>query len=431
MSNTIERLRYFDGEYLRANDFQAEQSYHVAMRRRLNLELHLYGIVEGLQLTPDADSFPPAAVQFSITPGFAIDQQGREIVVDQPYALANDVVLRRKGVQAGTFELWICYQENAGGLPSAGYATCDDSGQNTRYLESFSIVLVPSPKPAPKPGVKIPDPSNDCGGLRLGTITVANNASGLYIDTAVSEHRVYIGSRTQHIVAPDENAAPFVVLNRNLDPADPPPPAGYLDIEPGVYARGNVLMTENAVVGDDFQVTGLTTPPPAPSLNSGNLKISNNVFLNGGLYANVNGKWFGLADYLKTLVPEFVFGSVTIPTPGTASDPSTGTTAPTLITSTNLPIVTKAKVQAGIIGLTLKNRTDLIKWWGPPNGISPGSPLQFSMNPALAPVGGTQNQFNLTFSYAVGPPNNPPAGGGTPIVEIDSMVVCYMVVLMP
>src|SRR6476469_7228316 len=165
MSNIVERVRYFDGEYLRANDFKTEQSYHAGMRRKLNRELHLYGIVEGLELVPDTDSFPPAAVQFSITAGFAIDQLGREIVISQPYALTNDAVLRRKGVEAGTYELWICYQEQAGGLPSAGYSTCNQSGENTRYEESFDIVLVPSPKPAAKAGVTIPDPSNDCGGL--------------------------------------------------------------------------------------------------------------------------------------------------------------------------------------------------------------------------------------------------------------------------
>ena len=279
MNNTVERLRYFDGEYLRANDFKTEQSYHAGMRRRLNRELHLYGIVEGLELVPDADSFPPAAVQFSITAGFAIDQLGREIVISQPYALANDVVLRRKGVQAGTYELWICYQEQASGLSSAGYSSCNQSSENTRYEESFDIVLVPSPKPAAKAGVTIPDPSNDCGGLRLGTITVANDVSNLRIASAVSEHRTYIGLRAQSIVAPDENVPPFDVLSQNVIPTDPPPPPGYLDIQPNVYARGNVLMTQNAVVGDDFLIDTSKTKSPLPAtLDKGNLKSFGQYF---------------------------------------------------------------------------------------------------------------------------------------------------------
>ena len=36
MSNQIERLRYYDGEYLRSYDFTDEQAYHIEMRRRLN-----------------------------------------------------------------------------------------------------------------------------------------------------------------------------------------------------------------------------------------------------------------------------------------------------------------------------------------------------------------------------------------------------------
>ena len=45
MSSPIERVRYYEGEYLRSADFDAEQSYHIEMRRRMNHALHLHGIV--------------------------------------------------------------------------------------------------------------------------------------------------------------------------------------------------------------------------------------------------------------------------------------------------------------------------------------------------------------------------------------------------
>ena len=192
-----------------------------------------------------------------------------------------------------------------------------------------------------------------------------------------------------------------------------------------MYVRGNVLMTENAVVGDDFAVT-LTTPPAATTLDSGNLKVGNNLFLNGGLYANVGGTWFGIHDYVKTLLPEFYFGCVSIPTP-----PTTGNTNATPIAITSkLPVVKTFNVQAGITALNLKDRTDLLTWWGPTNGIPGGSPLQVQIVPSLQKAGGAGEKYNLTFSYTVAPANVPPAGTD-PIVAIDSIVVNYLVVLMP
>src|SRR4051794_36350203 len=82
MTPPIERLRYYDGEYLRAFDFAAEQGYHNDMRRRLNMALHLYGIVEGLQLTVTS---PANITQVLISPGMAIDPYGREILLLAPY----------------------------------------------------------------------------------------------------------------------------------------------------------------------------------------------------------------------------------------------------------------------------------------------------------------------------------------------------------
>ena len=46
----IERLNYYEGEFLGAVDFEAEQEYHRDMRRRHNLGQHTWGIVAGLDL---------------------------------------------------------------------------------------------------------------------------------------------------------------------------------------------------------------------------------------------------------------------------------------------------------------------------------------------------------------------------------------------
>jgi hypothetical protein len=72
----IKRLKYFNHQFLRVEDFQEEQDYHLKMRRRLNRVLHTWGVAEGLQVTAAA-----GATAVKVSAGTAIDEQGREIVL--------------------------------------------------------------------------------------------------------------------------------------------------------------------------------------------------------------------------------------------------------------------------------------------------------------------------------------------------------------
>src|SRR5260370_11687380 len=69
------RPNYFTGELLKEEDFRAEQSYHIEMRRRLTNVLHEWGIAAGLSVTKEGDR------KISVIPGVAIDALGREIVL--------------------------------------------------------------------------------------------------------------------------------------------------------------------------------------------------------------------------------------------------------------------------------------------------------------------------------------------------------------
>lgn len=73
---TVKRLHYFDHQFLRADDFAAEQGYHVTMRRLHNQLLHSWGIADGLDV-----SFQGGATSVSVAAGVALDNLGREIVV--------------------------------------------------------------------------------------------------------------------------------------------------------------------------------------------------------------------------------------------------------------------------------------------------------------------------------------------------------------
>lgn len=85
----VKRVRYFNGEYLVANDFNQDQDYHRDMRYRHNKEFHSWGIVTGLVVSYDPSGNTPGSIAV-IGPGLAADHEGREIVLDSPVNIDFD-----------------------------------------------------------------------------------------------------------------------------------------------------------------------------------------------------------------------------------------------------------------------------------------------------------------------------------------------------
>jgi hypothetical protein len=93
MEPDIKRINFFDGLFLRQGEFQAEQLYHLHMRRRLNYILFdRSGVVQvetgDLRITATA---PAANKTFRVTAGMAISRrddlrEGREIILRQDSA---------------------------------------------------------------------------------------------------------------------------------------------------------------------------------------------------------------------------------------------------------------------------------------------------------------------------------------------------------
>jgi len=315
VANPVQRLRYFDGEYLRSYDFTDEQSYHIAMRRMMNMRLHLHGIVYGLEIVLDADSvLPGGPFFFSIAPGMAIDQTGREIVVTAPYSLSH--VLTSPGLNVGSYEVWICYQENQTGLPATGYQDCNAPNQYTRWQESFQVILKPQGGTGVMP---------DCGGVRLGIVKLQHGVLGLEISNpAYNIERTYVGIRAQRVIAPDQEKDEFDITALTTPVPDKLLP-GYLDVQPGVFNQGNVIAKKNLVVGDDFVLDAKVNknlPKSIPA--TGNLKVTSDFFLNGDFYAysTADGVWYSLRQLIQSLTAKFVVGppiSITLPSPPKAN----------------------------------------------------------------------------------------------------------------
>ena len=80
----LKRVSYFTGQMLSADDFTAEQDYHLNQHRRHNRLCHGVGVVQGLKVSVAKDSSGGAVV---VEPGFAIDPVGNEIQLCDPVRL--------------------------------------------------------------------------------------------------------------------------------------------------------------------------------------------------------------------------------------------------------------------------------------------------------------------------------------------------------
>jgi hypothetical protein len=133
----IERLNYYEGEFLGAVDFQAEQLYHRGMRRRHNLGQHTWGIVTGLELAQAPNggmSGSNTAVDVYLQPGMAVDAFGREIVVLGQAQVVESMLAAfydpNTNAAPVTIYLWIAYRDT---LLQPSADTCASSNTTDAY----------------------------------------------------------------------------------------------------------------------------------------------------------------------------------------------------------------------------------------------------------------------------------------------------------
>lgn len=149
----IERLNYYEGEYLGAVDFTAEQEYHRDMRRRHNVGQHTWGIVAGLELAQVSNGGPNNEVDLYLMPGMAVDGFGREIVALSKTQLTQDPFRPyydpTPGAAPKPMYLWIAYDQS---LTRAAKDACRTPNQASAYgrvQESFRIAVTSDPTSPP------------------------------------------------------------------------------------------------------------------------------------------------------------------------------------------------------------------------------------------------------------------------------------------
>jgi hypothetical protein len=126
MAEAPTRVNFFDGMLLTGDEMRVEQDYCRRMRY-LHNQLHGYGVVEGLEVTVDRKGN-----EIRVSPGWALDAQGREIVLAQERCLPLD-----KHRVADVVVAWA--EVPAQPVP----ARPDDSTLYSRWVEEPEVSVVP------------------------------------------------------------------------------------------------------------------------------------------------------------------------------------------------------------------------------------------------------------------------------------------------
>ena len=129
-----QRVNYFAGQLLTADDFLQEQTYFRARLRRRNRLLHGAGIVSGLQVSLGKDS---QGQKVEVQPGFALDPRGEELEL----CMTRLLPLPARG-KSLLVQLLFAERLTAPVPLSASGATGSEQ-QFSRVEETVTIVLAP------------------------------------------------------------------------------------------------------------------------------------------------------------------------------------------------------------------------------------------------------------------------------------------------
>jgi hypothetical protein len=125
MADPLTRVNFFDGMLLTGEDLRVEQDY-LRRKQQLHNQLHGHGVVEGLDVSVDRKDH-----RIHVAPGWAIDRQGREVVLVEPWR-SDEVTCRNCDVVITWAEV------AAGPVP----ARPDDGLIHTRWVEQPELSLV-------------------------------------------------------------------------------------------------------------------------------------------------------------------------------------------------------------------------------------------------------------------------------------------------
>ncbi len=141
-----QRPKFFEEQYLGAEDLTAAVDYARTQQARHALGAHTWGIAVGLQLkeTP----LPGGGVSVYLLPGYAWDGYGRPIVVLSPFRIPEeqfaqftfDVAIDSEGT-GRLIPIWLRYKEKETAFSNTVSVFCDSYNTSSRIQETFAVEI--------------------------------------------------------------------------------------------------------------------------------------------------------------------------------------------------------------------------------------------------------------------------------------------------
>lgn len=130
-NSCIERLNYFNGQFLSKEDLKTEQEYFRKKQKLHNRYLHGCGIVFGLEVSIVKDN------RVLINPGLALDFYGNEIVLSEP--IEKDLPTDKSNLYL-ILHYCECPSE-PGPVPTTPATSSENNQTYSRIKESFDITI--------------------------------------------------------------------------------------------------------------------------------------------------------------------------------------------------------------------------------------------------------------------------------------------------
>ncbi|RKF14883.1 hypothetical protein D6850_08405 [Roseovarius spongiae] len=140
MSDTIERMNYFQFQQVGAEDFRLEQLYHRDARARHDLGPHSWGIVQGCEIVETEREGDAGFVDIKLLPGMAVDGFGRRIHLLDPLAVPPELFSVFNSERL--LELWLHYDEESRRDPDDERTTiCIGDTAFSRVVETHRLIV--------------------------------------------------------------------------------------------------------------------------------------------------------------------------------------------------------------------------------------------------------------------------------------------------